>query len=243
MRSPRVSAGEARRELERLAGAAAVAAAAAGNRDVDAVSLVSEGWPAIEIVRAAWQERSELVVVGPPAARFDGSTRATIFRVMRRADLPLLVTREEPSRDYRRVLCAVDRSVAAVDTIALAARIAGPVARSFALLHVYQVPFEQWVGPDAPDLEAEAQTHVRALARAVADDVTVTATVVRRGECGTQIMRAATEQRADLIVIGTHGRSGVSRAVVGSTAEWVIASAPCDVAVARPHRFSPERHQ
>ena len=40
-------------------------------------------------------------------------------------------------------------------------------------------------------------------------------------------------QRADLVAVGTHGRSGLSRAVLGSVAEWVIRAAVCDVLVER----------
>jgi nucleotide-binding universal stress UspA family protein len=54
-------------------------------------------------------------------------------------------------------------------------------------------------------------------------------------------MQAAADVRADLVVLGTHGRSGISRAVRGSVAEWVIANTPFDVAIARPHRATLER--
>jgi nucleotide-binding universal stress UspA family protein len=236
----RRSPGEARRALERLAAVAADAAAAAGNAGPQFAPLVWEGWPATEIVRAAWQERSELVVVGPPTTRIDGTARGTIFRVLRRADLPLLVARSDGWRDHAAVLCAVDRSVTAVDTIALAARIASGTARELALFHGYHVPFERWIGEDAPELEREAASYLRALAWAVAEDAPITRTVVRRADPAAGILAAAREQRADLVVLGTRGRSGLARALVGSTAEWVIAHLPCDVAVARPHRVTLE---
>lgn len=216
------------------------AAHSAGNEDPDIVPVVAQGWPAREIVRVAWQERSELIVVGPPASRVDGSARATISRIIRRADLPVLVVRGDPWREYSDVLCAVDRSVTAVDTIALAARLASRTLRAFTLLHAYHVPFEHWVGA-APELEDEALAYVRAFAREVANDVPVVRTAVRRGEPGLQVLRAAVEERAELVAIGTHGRSGIWRAVLGSAAEWVIANAPFDVAVARPHRVTLER--
>jgi nucleotide-binding universal stress UspA family protein len=240
MRSRPVSDKDARRALERAAAAGRDAARSAGNEDPDLVPIVAAGWPAEEIVRFAWQERSELIVVGPPAARIDGSTRATISRVVRRADLPLLVARGNPWQEYRSVLCAVDRSVTAVDTIALAARLS-TASRAFTLFHAYHIPFELWVGSDVPELEHDAVAYVRALAREVADDVAVTSTVVRHGDRCIEIQRAAADVRADLVVLGTHGRSGISRAVHGSVAEWVIANTPFDVAIARPHRATLER--
>ena len=47
------------------------------------------------------------------------------------------------------------------------------------------------------------------------------------------IVRAARRQRADLIVMGTHGRSGVSRFLLGSVASRVIATSPCPVLTMR----------
>ena len=48
-----------------------------------------------------------------------------------------------------------------------------------------------------------------------------------------QIVRAARRQRADLIVIGTHGRTGVARFFLGSVAARVTATAPCPVLTVR----------
>ncbi|MFO1160387.1 MAG: universal stress protein [Reyranellaceae bacterium] len=56
---------------------------------------------------------------------------------------------------------------------------------------------------------------------------------IRRGSPGPEIAKAAKEWRADLIVIGSHGRRGLTRAVVGSVAETVMRQAPCPVLVVR----------
>ena len=57
---------------------------------------------------------------------------------------------------------------------------------------------------------------------------------LREGKPADQILAAAREWEADVIVIGTHGRSGVSRLVLGSTAESVVRHAPCPVLVIKP---------
>jgi nucleotide-binding universal stress UspA family protein len=56
---------------------------------------------------------------------------------------------------------------------------------------------------------------------------------LREGSTTSEIIAAATEWRADLIVIGTHGRSGVGRLVLGSVAEGVLRDAPCPVLTLR----------
>jgi nucleotide-binding universal stress UspA family protein len=50
------------------------------------------------------------------------------------------------------------------------------------------------------------------------------------------ISRAAAQERSDVIVIGTHGRTGLERVLVGSVAARVIGTAPCPVLTVRPRR-------
>lgn len=57
-----------------------------------------------------------------------------------------------------------------------------------------------------------------------------------RGAPHAGIVRAARSKRADLIVMGTHGRSGLAKLFVGSVAERVVASAPCPVLAVRSGR-------
>ena len=54
------------------------------------------------------------------------------------------------------------------------------------------------------------------------------------GSPGPEIVKAAKERQADLIVIGSHGRRGITRALVGSVAEAVMRHAPCPVLVVGP---------
>ncbi|HEY3820262.1 MAG TPA: universal stress protein [Polyangiaceae bacterium] len=66
----------------------------------------------------------------------------------------------------------------------------------------------------------------RARARATGVDVSYE---LRMGSPRTEIVDFAAEAKVDLIVIGTHGRRGVPRALLGSVAESVVRSAPCPV--------------
>ena len=53
------------------------------------------------------------------------------------------------------------------------------------------------------------------------------------GDPSTEIVRIAEEERAELIVLGTHGRTGLSRILMGSVAEAVVRGAPCPVMTIR----------
>jgi nucleotide-binding universal stress UspA family protein len=57
----------------------------------------------------------------------------------------------------------------------------------------------------------------------------------RIGTPAKEIVALASEATADMLVVGTHGRSGVGRWLLGSVAEKVVRYAPCPVLVARPH--------
>ena len=62
------------------------------------------------------------------------------------------------------------------------------------------------------------------------------------GATPTEICAAADELGADLIVIGTHGRGGLSHALLGSVAEKVVRKAPCPVLTVRPQMHSTFAH-
>ena len=59
------------------------------------------------------------------------------------------------------------------------------------------------------------------------------AVILRDGDAGHEILETAKEEAVDLIVIATHGRSGLTHAILGSTAQKVVRRAPCPVLVVR----------
>lgn len=105
-----------------------------------------------------------------------------------------------------------------------ASEAAGRVAREMAVqagarLHVLHV-----VPPVTdPSLPAE---HLARAGRALADGLRVE-TALLSGWAGRNIVDYAREKRIDLIVVGTHGRTGISHALLGSVAETVVRLAPC----------------
>jgi nucleotide-binding universal stress UspA family protein len=63
----------------------------------------------------------------------------------------------------------------------------------------------------------------------------------RIGKPAREILQLAGEARADLVIVGTHGRRGVERIVMGSVAEEIVRGAPCPVLVMRPSRHEAVR--
>jgi nucleotide-binding universal stress UspA family protein len=103
---------------------------------------------------------------------------------------------------------------------------AGLVARDMARqqgvrLHVIHVV------PPVTDPE-DSSEKLRRLAAELAKDLRVESALLS-GRVAHQIIRYARDKRVGLIVLGTHGRTGVSRVLLGSVAEGVVRLAPCPV--------------
>jgi len=63
---------------------------------------------------------------------------------------------------------------------------------------------------------------------------------ILKGVPGREILRFAEKEKVDLIVMGTHGRRGLSRLLMGSVAEWVVRRAKCPVLTVRQPVVTPE---
>jgi nucleotide-binding universal stress UspA family protein len=85
--------------------------------------------------------------------------------------------------------------------------------------------------------EAELARHVAA----VAQRGIKARSVLRTGVAVEQILAAAEEERADMLVMGTHGRTGLDRLLMGSVAERVVRTATCPVLTVRPRPSEEKR--
>ena len=81
--------------------------------------------------------------------------------------------------------------------------------------------------------EAEAISAIGDATEQLRDSNLVLETRIRRGDPRREILEEATEWSSDLIVLGSRGRTGLSRWILGSVAEHVVRHAPCSVEVTR----------
>ena len=85
------------------------------------------------------------------------------------------------------------------------------------------------------DLRKAAETRLRNLAKGVEKDGTTASVEIRLGRPARAVAEIAKELATDLIVISTHGYTGLKHALLGSNAETIVRHAPCPVLVVRPH--------
>jgi len=112
-----------------------------------------------------------------------------------------------------------------------------PFARQFGaeltLLHVVKpYPPIAEMGPVDPETLQDEQTNLEAL-RGVVGTAVPAKTFVRVGDPDVEIIQAAKDHRIDLIILSTHGRRGLNRLLLGSTAEKVVRQAGCPVLIVR----------
>ena len=118
-------------------------------------------------------------------------------------------------------------------------------ARSFsAELHLLTViepvvyPAEMFSQVGMVDVEAvmekSSKEEMEGWVKMSANDGITTVTAVAHGRPFAEIIRYAQEHQIDLIIVGTHGRSGIDHLILGSTAEKVVRKAPCPVLTVRP---------
>ena len=140
--------------------------------------------------------------------------------------------------NFRRILIAVDGSPIAAHAADVGIELARSLGGEVALIHVVD-PAQNWApesGVPAAELIKLAEQDGKRLLADIHPRATLQAPpleFVQVGKPTSEIMKAAKDWPADIIVIGSHGRGGISRVLLGSVAEGVMRHASCPVLVVR----------
>ena len=136
----------------------------------------------------------------------------------------------------QRILVPLDFSRHADSVLEWAAHLAEEHGSRLLLLHAYHLPveFQQLEGAYLPQdfwasVKTEAEQNLRRYAEPLRAKGLAIDVIVREGYPATVIEQEAVDQRADLIVIGTRGLSGLKHLLLGSIAERVVQKSPCPV--------------
>ena len=173
-------------------------------------------------------------------------------RVVRTAAAPVLTMRHGLAAGLSRILVPTDFSDTADDALDEAFLFADRFNAVLHLLHVVDDPFVTEGLPaaryadDAPEFrlailrDAQRRLAHRAQAGPAGVPPVQIQVDVRFGHGAKAIAEYAAEQAIDLIVMGTHGRTGMAHLLLGSVAERLLRTAPCPVLTVRHPRV---RHQ
>jgi nucleotide-binding universal stress UspA family protein len=139
--------------------------------------------------------------------------------------------------DVKRILCPLDFDDHAGRALTRAQDLAERHGAELRLLHVLPLRPESFLMPRpgvGPQAERAGGTSLVSLAETIRERGIRCEVAMVRGDPALQILQAARDTEADLIVMATHGRKGVSRVVLGSVTEGVLHATPCPLLTIPP---------
>lgn len=206
------------------------------DRPVDIEYQIREGAPAEELLRAAREIGADLIVLGTHGRTglrrlLTGSVAESVLRHAPCPVLALHTGEDSPAeaRPIRVILHPTDFSERSRAAARVARALALDHGARLMLLHVEPIKLFQGVAL-APPLDPRTYYEPLVAMRDELDGPDLKAPVemkYRRGDPVTEILHEAEEIRCDLIVLGTHGRTGLTRLLMGSVAEAVLRRTGC----------------
>jgi nucleotide-binding universal stress UspA family protein len=217
-------------------------------RGLNTAHAVLHGRPAGALLDWIEGHRPDLVVVGTRGSSvltqaLVGSVSAELID---RSPVPVLVARRPT---LQRVVVAVDGSEIATEAVSTVKRWAFLATTPIRTLSVAPEPMIWWpdkftvggmdhIGPE-PDVAADAREEHQVIAAEAAATLCAAGfearPEVRSGPPGPTVVAFAGEGNADLVIMGSHGRTGVARLLLGSVARHVLHHSSCSVLVVRRH--------
>ena len=215
--------------------------------DLQPTRIVVDGVPFDEITKAAETWEADLLVIATHG--YTGLKHvllgSTTERVVRHAPCPVLVVRSREKRGVkisfspdrvRSILVPVDFFKPSLDALQHALALARRYDAQLCLLHVV-APLHPDMLIDTTQSQRDARVAAHERLTKLADTTKKvwphTGRELRTGPPVTTITAMAKRTNADLIVMGTHGRTGLKHALLGSVAERVVRQAPCSVLTVR----------
>ncbi|MCG7394584.1 universal stress protein [Microvirga sp. ACRRW] len=234
------------REAERILGEQIDAVAEL--RGLSSRALVVAGNPFDGILRAAASMSAGLIVMGAPRKQLlrDILVGTTVERVIRTGSVPVLMVNGEVERPYRTALAPVDLSEPSVNAIRSAMALGLPVGARLALVHAF-LPLAKgqmfYSGLNRETIDGYvAEERARATRELIAflEENGLSdhgqPVHVEEGAPIEVISKAVEQSGPDVLIIGTHGRTGIAKAFLGSVTEEVLRSLDIDILAVPPTR-------
>jgi len=199
-------------------------------------TIVRFGIPFERIIEYSDELDVNLIVVGSGKREKKFPLGTTAERVMLYADKPVLAVKPGSRPLVRKIFCPVDFSEASKRALINAIHLSQTFEAHLTALTVYESLLSSFFGPGRTPGESKEKALVkrqqyqydRFLRGFESEDLTWTK-IIRRGEPHKEILRAVQEAQPDLLVMGSQGRTGLSRLLMGSTTERVVREMPCSV--------------
>lgn len=211
------------------------ARALAAGEQMTVLADVAQGEPYERIVRVAEEEKCDLIVMGRRGlSRLERDLVGGVTaRVIGHTSRDVLVVPEEAGLDWSRLLLATDGSVCseAAVTQALGLAVRHDSALTAVSVAYTNDEFYALAHSAVDKLVEQADSLLNKVKEQGAGSGVEVKTVVRQGEPYEAICSLAGELNSTLIIMGSHGRKGLTRLLMGSVTEHVVGLAPCPVLI------------
>ncbi len=207
--------------------------------------VIESGDPTEAILRTARTHGCGLIVTGVARNELLGrlALGGTTTRLVRASEIPVLVVRKRARRTYGRIVVAADFSESSRHALEATRRLFP--RQTLTLFHAYDAPLVLMASDTAShrtQFQEAAQRDAEAFLEASAHAGQPGAQPELALECGDPD-RLLTEyvdtKGIDLVALGTHGRSAVFHILIGSVAQSLVETLPCDVLVVRTPQANP----
>jgi nucleotide-binding universal stress UspA family protein len=206
------------------------------------------GRPFEELVEACRVRQADLLVMGAKGSRSEPNRIGVIAaKCIRQAPVDVLVVRQDAQGPFKRVLTCVDFSENSAKAVQCALHIAHQDGATVEALFVYQsalamaLDYGGMISPAVTGADPQALMNWQ-------NDLEAFLSPLNRGEAGVQltpvvkervnireaILDQVSETHADLVVLGTRGKSGLRELFIGTTAEKIVQTAPCSILAVKP---------
>ena len=214
-------------------------------REIDITFETLLGTPYFEITHAVQQEGFDLVLAGTRGLSkweqfFVGSTAR---RLVRNCPSSVWIVKDEHRESPKVVLAATDFSDSSLKAVREGLRVAQQAPSEFHLLHVIEELDEELIkrspqgSPMRKDINDYARLRLESFVRLLETDPGRVHLHLSLGTAWQEIARTAQHLGADLVVIGTLGRTGVPRLLLGNTAEKVLETCDSSILTVKPDGF------
>ncbi len=209
----------------------------------EAQALVEVGAPIDCVLRRVRETQADLLVLGVSGSSMIPMGAGTLAtKCLRKATTKVMLVHEGHAGPFRKVVACVDLSEPCREAVAQALRVATQDDSQVHFLHVFTGSWGRYaLVPDAWEVDEEtAAKNRQALEQRLREFVGDTAgrparfTVVEAANHGHGIAEYARRVGADLVVLGTKGRSNLGYVLLGSTVERLLREIPCSALVVRP---------
>jgi nucleotide-binding universal stress UspA family protein len=208
------------------------------------VSVATANEAFVGVLQTARDDDADLIVVGAHRRRIllDIFVGTTAERIIRNSSIPVLMVNAKPRDAYRRMLIAVDLSETSSEVLLAAQRLQWLGAAHHAAVYAFDMPaaslltvlggieteeMANYMTQERRQAEGELRTALTQLKLRDLEGIAVPL----HGDASVAIRNCATRESADVIVVATHGRGGVAKALLGSVAQDLLRTADQDVLV------------